>query len=108
VPIAKPIELLRIDRIDVKSTLQKQLDDRPAGDLDGDGTELGPILSELEQPLDESFEAGARVLDLRFVEKVTLSVERTELMALSAPINASDDRIFFFHHPSPIDDRGLP
>jgi hypothetical protein len=98
--VAEAVELLGIDGIDVNATLEQGFDDGAVGQLDGDGTSNGLRVAMLEKRIDETVDSHGGMLDAKFGQFTAVLVEQTDLVELTAIVDAGEQNIGFAHSGS--------
>src|SRR6516164_3389680 len=110
--IAKAVELLGVDRINVEATLEQGLDDRPMRRLDADMDIARLATARLQQPGNHVGETGPTVRELPLSDFLACVVIQRNDMLLRCPINTHQPSSFFVHHalsaawrhlPAPVD-----
>jgi len=86
--VPEAVELLGIDREDVKPTLEQGFDDRTVSQLDGNGASVRLRIGMLEKGIHETADSSCRMLDAELRQLSALGVEQTDLMELTAIVDA--------------------
>src|ERR1019366_4208045 len=97
VAVAKTIELLGVDSVDVKAALKQGLDHSAAWNLDGDGN-LSGIIGQSAQPLCKLHNRVAGVREGSLGHNSSFVVEHAGLVGFTRPIDTNIDPIIAFHH----------
>src|SRR2546422_4441163 len=96
-PIAKAVELFRVDRIDREAALEQRGDQRAARLFDGDGDLARRSRRSRQDPRDGAVNRRRVVLDASRVVDLAGRINEAELMRVVAPINPEKPVIVFSH-----------
>jgi hypothetical protein len=96
--VAKAIELLGVDGIDIETALEQGLDDRPVRRLDGDMDLARRPSACFQQPGDHVTEARPPVREFPLSDFRTCVVVQRDDMLLRCPINTYEPFSLFMHH----------
>ena len=87
-PIAQAVELLGIDRIDGKASIQQDIDDGSVRHLGRDGNNTY-IACDRHNPVTQLCQTGATMHKIAFFDDVTLSIENASLVLLGSPVDTA-------------------
>jgi hypothetical protein len=82
VAIAKPVELLGVDRKDMKAPFHQQLDDGAPWDFDGDRDPMHLPCSEGREPCSALIQSPSLMRNAPFTDLATVPIKDTDLVAL--------------------------
>jgi hypothetical protein len=97
VAIPKAIELLGIERVDVKALGQQRIDQRPPGDFERHGHGRPAPAGEGHQPMRQRRDIGARVRHFALMPHGTIWADDADLMFSTAPIDADEPFVVLGH-----------
>ena len=93
--ISKPVQLLRVDRVDVEASLGQALDYCASRGLDGDRYSADLAFCELREPVHELGDGQTCVLHFTLIHDLAVSVDRTNLVSVSSPVDTDPPGVVF-------------
>ena len=95
VPVSEAVELLGIDGEDIESALEQSFDDRSMGQLESHSASTR--LPMLEQGLHEFADSDGRMLDAELGQFLAFGIGQTNLMEITAVVDAGEHQITSRH-----------
>jgi hypothetical protein len=86
VAVAEPVELLGVDRKDLKATFHEQLNDGTSWPFDGNRDTMHLPSGQVRQPCGALGQSASLMFDAAFTDTVAVTVQDTNLVSLRAPI----------------------
>ncbi len=100
VPVAKAVELFRVERVDVEATLEERLDQRTPRHFDSDRDGFGSATHVSEQRFEEGVDGRCVVFDRPLQEHRAFGREDAHLVRLGGPVDADQQFVGCAHRPS--------